>query len=165
MFSFLAPLALLGASLLAIPVLIHIFKPEKVKPTPFSSLRWLRLTKQRLSRTIRWHQILLFILRALFVLFLVFALAKPVFFLAEKKDVTERFIVLDVSRSMSYKIPDRPTPLEQGRIIAEQLLLEGTMGDRSTLLLTGNTTETTGPLVEDTGPYIARLKSVIPTLQ
>jgi hypothetical protein len=59
---------------LAIPILVHLFKPRKVRVTPFSSLRWLQLSHQRLSRRIKWHQILLFFLRAVLVMTLVLAL-------------------------------------------------------------------------------------------
>src|SRR5438552_80817 len=60
----LAPLALIGALLLILPIIVHLFKPRKMRQTPFSSLRWLKQTHQRLSRRIEWHQWLLFLLRA-----------------------------------------------------------------------------------------------------
>src|ERR1700686_1056905 len=75
--TFLAPLALIGALLLILPIVVHLFKPRKMKQTPFSSLRWLKQTHQRLSRRIQWHQWLLFLLRAGCILLLVLALAKP----------------------------------------------------------------------------------------
>ena len=78
MISFLAPFALAGAALLAIPVILHLFKPRKVRRTPFSSLRWLHLTQQKLARRIKWHQVLLFLLRFAFIALLVLAIAKPV---------------------------------------------------------------------------------------
>ena len=53
MFGFLAPAALLGMALLAVPILLHLFKPKKVRRTPFSSLRWLRASQQRLSKRIQ----------------------------------------------------------------------------------------------------------------
>src|SRR5882672_10828972 len=103
MLSFLAPGALVGVLLLAIPILVHLFQPRRVRQTPFSSLRWLHLTQQRLARRIKWHQILLFLLRAAFIMLLVFALAKPMLHEPGAAGVVERFIVLDVSRSMSYR--------------------------------------------------------------
>ncbi|MBI4024248.1 MAG: BatA domain-containing protein [Verrucomicrobia bacterium] len=159
MFTFLAPFALIGAGLLAIPIILHLFKPRKVRQTPFSSLRWLRITQQRLSRRVQWHQILLFILRLLFLLFLVLALAKPVLSLRGRHTFAERFIVLDVSRSMNYEIRDRPTPFEEGKKIAENLLAQGTVGDRTTVLLTGATTTSLGPLVSDPEIYSVRLRA------
>ena len=78
MFEFLAASALFGLGLLVIPILLHIFKPRKVRQTPFSSLRWLRASQHRISRRIQWHQVLLFLLRAAFISLLVLALAKPI---------------------------------------------------------------------------------------
>src|SRR5437868_15013398 len=92
----LAPWALAAAGLLAVPVIIHLFKPRRVRQTPFSSLRWLHLSPQKLSRRIQWHQVLLFLLRAGFLTLLVFALAKPLLTTGGEAGSRERFIVLDV---------------------------------------------------------------------
>ena len=108
MLTFLAPLALAGLALLSIPILIHLFKPRKVRQTPFSSLRFLHLTQQKLARRIRWHQVLLFLLRAAFIVFVVLALAKPIFAARGSEGFADRFIVLDVSRSMAYQTAGRP---------------------------------------------------------
>src|SRR5436190_9853407 len=99
----LAPWALAAAALLAIPVVIHLFKPRRVRQTPFSSLRWLHLTPQKLSRRIQWHQVLLFLLRAGFIVLLVLALARPLLTAGGDAESRECFIVLDVSHSMSYR--------------------------------------------------------------
>ena len=63
MITLLAPLALFASALLAIPIILHLFKPRKVRRTPFSSLRWLHLSQQKLARRIKWHQVILFLLR------------------------------------------------------------------------------------------------------
>src|SRR3954463_14493827 len=104
MFTLLAPSALIGLSLLAIPIIVHLFKPRKVRRTPFSSLRWLHLTQQRLSRRLRWHQVLLFLLRAAFIILMVLAVAKPIFNRQASSGPSERFVILDVSRSMGYRV-------------------------------------------------------------
>src|SRR5689334_178609 len=111
MFTLLAPTALAGLSLLAIPVIVHLLKPRKMRRTPFSSLRWLHLTQQRLSRRLRWHQVLLFLLRAAFIALLVLAVAKPIFTRQAASGPSERFVILDTSRSMGYHAGERPTPL------------------------------------------------------
>src|SRR4051812_29522975 len=138
--SFLAPAALFGVLLLSIPVLVHLFKPRKMRQTPFSSLRWLRQTQQRMSRRIQWHQMLLFLLRAAFILLLVVALAKPLVGTQQQSRYTDRFIILDVSRSMAYKAGDRPSPLERAKQIAQDLMTQGKEGDRTALLFTGSAT-------------------------
>ena len=67
MFTLLAPIALAAFALLAIPIIIHLLKPKRVRTMPFSSLRWLRSSQHKMSRRIQWHQVLLFILRAVFL--------------------------------------------------------------------------------------------------
>lgn len=160
MFQFLVPTALLGLGLLAIPILVHIFKPRKVKRTPFSSLRWLRASQHRLSRRIKWHQVFLFLLRAAFIAFLVFALAKPVLSPGGGEGVSERFVIVDVGRTMEYRNGEGESPMERARTLAEKALLSGIPGDRSTVLLAGSQTEALGPLSDDPTTYLARLRTV-----
>lgn len=164
MISFLAPAALIGSLLLAIPILVHLFKPRKVRVTPFSSLRWLHLTQQRLSRRIKWHQILLFLLRAGFVSMLVLALARPMLSPRGKGGVSERFIVLDVSRSMGYQTEGRQSPIEMGKQIAGEILLQGMSDDRTAVLLAGSTTRVLSPLTKDAESHLTALRAVKPTL-
>src|SRR5260221_9117628 len=105
MFTLLAPFALAALGLLLIPIAIHLLKPKRVRTMPFSSLRWLRASQHKLSRRIQWHQVLLFLLRAAFLSALVLALAKPIFSTSGNRLFTERFVILDVSRSISYEQP------------------------------------------------------------
>src|SRR6476660_1368712 len=98
MLTFLAPSALAAGLLLAIPVIVHLFRPRKMRPTPFSSLRWLKHTHQRLSRRIQWHRWLLFLLRAGCILLLVLALARPLVAPSSDARPTDRYVVLDVGR-------------------------------------------------------------------
>ncbi len=100
----LTPGALFFAALLAVPVIVHLLKPRRVRQTPFSSLRWLAHSPQKLSRRIRWHQILLFAMRAGFLLLLVFALARPLWSRGDAQAITDRVIVLDVGRSMALRV-------------------------------------------------------------
>lgn len=159
MFTLLAPFALAAAALLAIPIIIHLLKPKRVRTMPFSSLRWLRSSQHKMSRRIQWHQVLLFLLRAAFLTALVVALAKPVFSTGGMRFFTERFVILDVSRSMNYEQPGGETPIVRGRKIARALLAQGLPGDRATVLLTARNTAALGPLAEDPTRYVARLEA------
>jgi hypothetical protein len=145
MLTFLAPAALIGGLLLAIPVIVHLFKPRKMKQTPFSSLRWLRATHQRLSRRVQWHQLLLFLLRAGFITALVLALARPLFSPSVQGRPADRYIVLDVSRSMSYQATGRPTPIERAKQFAAEIMAGARANDRTALLLTGTQTRVVTP--------------------
>src|ERR1700720_3972823 len=122
MLTFLTPAALFGLLLLAVPIVVHLFKPRKMRRMPFSSLRFLHATRQRLSPRIQWHQLLLFAVRAAFIVLLVLALAHPLIGTLGKGRLVDRYVVLDVSRSMGYQLEGRPTPLERGKEIAAALL-------------------------------------------
>lgn len=163
MISLLSPLALAGALLLAIPVIVHLFKPRKVRVTQFSSLRWLHLTQQRLARRVQWHQILLFLLRAGFITLLVLALARPMFSLRGGGGLTERFVVIDVTRSMAYDAKGRPSPIESAKQIAAEVMLQGVGGDRTAVLLAGSSTRVLAPLSPDPEGYLTALRSVTAT--
>ena len=157
---FLAPAALLGLGLLAIPIAIHLLKPRQVRRTPFTSLRWLKASEHRLSRRIRWHQLLLFFLRAGLITCLVLAVARPYLALDRSPQPIDRIVVLDVSRSMGYALEDGKTVLEGAKRIAAELLERGGPDLRATLLVAGNQPTALGPLVRDATRYLGRLRSV-----
>jgi len=160
MFGLLAPAALAGLALLSIPVLLHIFKPKKVRQTPFSSLRWLRASQHRMSRRIKWHQVLLFALRAGFIALIVLALAKPIVSFNREGNKADRFVIVDLSRSMDYRLNDDDmTPAEKARKLAGPLAGRVIAGDRTTVVLAGQDPQVLGPLVGDAGPYLARAAS------
>lgn len=160
MLNFLAPAALTGLLLLAIPVAVHLFKPRKMRQTPFSSLRFLRVTRQRWSRRIRWHQIFLFALRAAFILFLVLALSRPLWSPHAESKYTDRFVVVDVSRSMAYEAQGRPTPMARAKEVAAEILTRARAGDRTALLLTGSTTRIVTPPTVDAQAFLPALQAV-----
>lgn len=160
MVTFLAPYALFGSLLLAIPIVVHLFRPRKVRQTPFSSLRWLRHSPHKLSRRIQWHQVLLFLVRASFVMALVFALARPAVGPQAQARRVNRFIILDVSRSMDYRVSGRPSPLELGKQVAEDLLTHNQADDRAALLLTGSRTRIVTPPTRDPTAHLPALREV-----
>lgn len=156
----LAPAALFGLALLAIPVVVHLFKPRHVRQTPFSSLRWLHLTQQRMARRIQWHQVILFLLRAGFLTLIVFALARPIWSPAGTAAGLNRIVVLDVSRSMGRIVEGRPTPWETARDAASQLICDTLPGDRTAVLLTGNKTDVLAPWTNDAVLYLPSLSAL-----
>jgi hypothetical protein len=155
--AFLAPWALAGTALLAIPILVHLFKPRRVRQTPFSSLRWLRLTPQKLSRRIQWHQVLLFLLRAAFLTLLVLALARPILNAGETPS-RERFIVLDVGHGMNYRVSGQPPPIDRARALAGELIRRNQPGDRTAILLAGAQTRLLTSLTPQPENYLAELE-------
>lgn len=158
----LAPAALFGLALLAIPILVHLFKPRHVRQTPFSSLRWLHLTQQRMARRIQWHQVLLFILRAAMLTLLVLALARPLWSPRGGTGSIDRILVLDVSQSMGRSVEGRATPLETARDIAGRLIRGTLPGDRTAILLTGSSTDVLAPWTTDAILYLPALGTLRP---
>lgn len=162
MISFLAPMALFGLSLLAIPLILHLFKPRKVHNVPFSSLRWLRDSTQRLSKRFQWHQILLFLLRVGFIVCLVAAVARPILARRAGERTRDRFVVLDLGRGMNYREPGRPTPFEVARGSVEEALSMGGRDDRATLILADRSPTAVGPLTGDGDLYAVEMRNVRP---
>ena len=162
--TFLAPFALIGSLLMIIPILAHLFKTRKMKQTPFSSLRWLKETRQRLSRRIQWHQWLLFLLRAGCLLLLVIALAKPLMGGGGSGRPTDRVIILDTSRSMGYRMPESPSALERAQDLAGRIAQTGRAGDRTALILAGASSKLAAPLDADGSPGVAAIQASRPDL-
>lgn len=160
MFGLLSPIALAGLALLAIPVLLHIFKPQRVRQVPFTSLRWLRGSEHRLSRRIRWHQLLLLLLRVAFLALLVLALAGPILSVGARRAPADRFIVIDTSRGMGYQAGEASAPIDRAKEVAQQLLSQSIAGDRTAIMLAGSVPRLLGPLVTDAEVHLPKLRKV-----
>lgn len=75
--SFLAPLFLLGALAVALPVLFHLVRRTTRERTVFSSLMFLRPAPPRLTRRNRLEHLLLLLLRCAVICLLAFGFARP----------------------------------------------------------------------------------------
>lgn len=159
MIGFLTPLAFFALALLAIPVLLHIFKPRRVREMPFSSLRWLRTSQHRMSKKIRWHQVFLLMLRMAFIIALVAALAHPILFSWEGVERSDRFVVLDVSPGMGYDPLDDDPPLRRAKEAARELVSHTSPGDRATVLKVGAGVRAVGPMTGDPDPYLNEVEA------
>jgi hypothetical protein len=104
--SFLVPLFLAGALAIAIPIWIHLTRKQRSLVVPFPSLMFLRQIPFKEDRRRALHHWLLLALRALVIMLLVAAFARP-FFSGEGALVTvgagptEVVILLDRSYSMA----------------------------------------------------------------
>ena len=108
--SFLVPLFLAGAAAVAIPVVIHLTQRSRGTVVPFPSLMFLRRIPFRSSERRRIRHPLLFSLRALAILLLAAAFARP--YLRERgvvdaPDGRAREIVVLVDESYSMRYGDR----------------------------------------------------------
>ena len=75
--SFLAPLFLLGALAVALPVVFHLVRRTTRERTVFSSLMFLRPAPPRLTRRNRLEHLLLLLLRCAVICLLAFGFARP----------------------------------------------------------------------------------------
>jgi hypothetical protein len=109
-FGFLAPWFLGGLALLGIPVLVHLTRRDRAAPVPFPSLMFVRKLPQATTRRRRLRDLPLLLLRALALLLLVAAFARPL--LDRARAATDggqggRELVVLLDRSYSMDAPGR----------------------------------------------------------
>ena len=103
--SFLAPLFLLGAAAIALPVVLHLIRRSSRERVPFSSLMFLLPTPPRVTRRSKLENLLLLALRCLVLGLLAFAFARPFFSKPMAPDPTgqagqKTVVLIDTSASM-----------------------------------------------------------------
>jgi hypothetical protein len=101
--AFLAPFTLLGLSLVALPLLIHLLVRRRGRALDFPSLKFLRETPSFKLRLQRIRQPLLLLLRAAALVLLVMGVARPLLTFRARTPEAVRFIVLDASLSMKTR--------------------------------------------------------------
>ena len=74
---FLAPVMLVGALVIGVPIAIHLIGRRRARIVPFAALDFLMTTKRRTARRLRLRERMLLIVRALACLAVAIALAKP----------------------------------------------------------------------------------------
>jgi hypothetical protein len=75
--SFLTPLYLIGAALVALPIVLHLLRRDVAPPLPFSAVRLLRRTPMERSRRHRLRDLLLLAMRVAALLLLAASFARP----------------------------------------------------------------------------------------
>src|SRR5262249_8634379 len=158
--SFLAPAFLLGLSALAIPVVIHLIQRERRQVVAFPSLMFLRRIPYQSVRRRRIRHWLLLLVRAMAVLLIVTAFARPFFRhsgLASLASAGARDVVvlLDCSASMGYGDHWRHAVEAAARTIDAL-----GAGDRATLVVFSDNAEERVRATSDR----ARLKAALSTV-
>src|SRR5436309_4630896 len=74
---FLAPLMVIGAAAIAVPIAIHLIGRQRARVVKFAALDFLMATKRKTARRVRLRERLLLLVRAIAVLAVAIALAKP----------------------------------------------------------------------------------------
>ncbi len=129
LFAWLLPLA-------AAPVLFHLFFRIKKRPRPFSTLMFFHRIDPRLSARRKLMEWIILALRTLAILFLLLALARPVWFGAGTRGSVARVIVLDNSGSMTAKGRSNQTKLQTALGAADALLAHLKPEDSAAVVLT-----------------------------
>jgi hypothetical protein len=158
--SFLNPLFLLGFAAVAVPVIVHLVRRTRAPRIEFPSLMFVRRIPQRTIRRRRMQNWLLFALRCLAFMLLVFAFVRP-YFGSGQADTNrgQRANVILFDNSFSLRYGNR---FEQARQRARALIDE-TRGNEPTALVTfGQGYEAQSRFTTDTGRLKAALDSVKP---
>lgn len=102
--SLLSPLFLFALLGIALPIWLHRLQTNATEREKFSSIMFMEQSQQRIHIQRKLKYLLLMALRILFLIILVLAFAKPVFFAAPEaavtEDTTHHVIVIDTSFSM-----------------------------------------------------------------
>lgn len=129
----------------SIPILIHLFNRQRYKRVRWAAMEWLMAALKKTRRRMQIENLILLLIRVAVLVLLAGALARPflqsAFAAKLGESNTHAVIVLDVSYSMDYRGPDRGTPLEKARAIAQGILtdLKTTENDRFSLILLTDT--------------------------
>lgn len=147
--NFLNPLFFLGALAILAPLLLHLVRRERARKFEFPSLMFLRRVSRRYIRYQKLRHLLLLLLRALALLVIALAFARPYLqkagaALTPGRIAENHIILLDDSMSMAYS--DR---WDRAKEAAARIARALEPGDRIALLLFSDRTLTLVPLTAD----------------
>ncbi|HET7697409.1 MAG TPA: BatA and WFA domain-containing protein [Vicinamibacterales bacterium] len=121
--SFLTPLYLAGAALIALPIVLHLLRRDVAPPVPFTAVRLLRKTAVDRSRRHRLRDLLLLAARVAALLLLAASFARPY---RAGAAATTRTTVIAIDRSFSM---GSPALLDRARTLARDAI-DAAAGDR-----------------------------------
>jgi hypothetical protein len=158
--SFLNPLFLLGLAAIAVPVIVHLVRRTRAPRVEFPSLMFVRRIPQRTIRRRRMQNWLLFALRCLAFLLLVFAFVRPYFGSGqanENRGQRANVILLDTSFSMRYG-----NRFEQAKGRARAIIDEARGNEPTALVAFDQGYEVQNRFTTDTGQLKAALDLIKP---
>lgn len=140
---FVNSMLLWGATLAAVPLVIHLLNRQRHKPMPWAAMRFVIAAYRKTRRRVQMENLLLLLLRMAAVALLAFALARPFTgrlsplagFTESRRDV---ILVLDGSASTGYR-ESVDTVFDRSVARAREIVreLDGGRGDRVRLILAG----------------------------
>ena len=159
----LAPLFLLGLAAIAVPLLVHLVQREKRDPMAFPSLMFLQKTPAPFTSRRNLRDPWLFLLRALAVIALALAFARPVFGprpVIGGADQRRREIIVLLDRSFSMRVGDRWT---HAKTAVDSVIRTLAPGDRMTLVPFDRRANAVTAATSDVAQLRAGLDSLQPT--
>ena len=121
---FLAPMMLLGAAAVTVPVALHFFYRARYKPLPWAPMKFLKEAIEQTSRRLKFQEWVLLALRCLAILLLALAIARPGLDSASSAGSTETIdavFVFDTSYSMAARDGEK-TRIERAKEAALAVL-------------------------------------------
>src|SRR5215470_7351315 len=105
--TFLTPLMLAGAVLVAAPIILHLVMRQQPKHLIFPALRFIRQRNDANKRRLKLRHIVLLALRCAAIVFLALALARPSVqsagFLGDREAPVAAAMVFDTTPRMQYR--------------------------------------------------------------
>lgn len=133
---FVYPEFLFALSLIAIPIIIHLFNFRRFKKVAFTNVRFLKELKEETNSRSKLKHLLVLLSRILAVAFLVFAFAQP--FIPQNKNAvisSDKAISVFVDNSFSMEaVGKEGTLLQQAQTKAREIALAFKQSDRFQLL-------------------------------
>ena len=131
--SLLAPLYFLGALAIGLPILFHLIRRQPKGEVEFSSLMFLKPTPPRLTRRSRLDNLPLLLMRALALILLAAAFARPFLRQSEESEVdgVGRRIVIAIDTSASMRRADL---WRQAKSTAEEVIADVGKGDQLSIV-------------------------------
>ncbi|MBN4075151.1 MAG: hypothetical protein COA71_00910 [SAR86 cluster bacterium] len=159
--SLLSPLFLFALLGIALPIWLHRLQTNATEREKFSSIMFMEQSQQRVHIQRQLKYLLLMALRILFLVLLVLAFTKPVFFVAPDaavtEDTTHHVIVLDTSFSMR-----EGGSFDQAIALAEGLIDNMGTDDIASLYTASGSVETITAATADTAVIRGSLNDLSP---
>ncbi|MFM1905057.1 MAG: hypothetical protein RLZZ440_2957 [Planctomycetota bacterium] len=158
--SFLSPLLLGGAALVAAPILLHLLMRRKPVPHSFPALRFLQARAVRNRRRLRLSHLLLLLLRIAAVLLVALALARPVLrgagWLPDTEGPVAAAFVFDTAPRMAVRQGNQ-TRLDRARELADVLVEKLPGGSRLAVIDTSASPAAFAGSLAEAGARMERL--------
>ena len=164
--SFLTPMLLGGAALVAVPIVLHLIMRRKPVKREFPALRFLRQKAVATRRRLRLSHLFLLLLRMAALALLAVALARPVLrgagWLADGEGPVAAAFVFDTAPRMLLREGNR-TRLEQAAAMARTLFQKLPPESKVAVLDTSSNAAAFSPTIAAAAARIDRLAAATPT--